>query len=167
VGGGDSRDLCPGCRLGGSTYLVVNALLLWGVGRWRPSLVFDTREARAALRFGLTASLATFAGSLAGQIERFAIAGLFGPAALGHYGAARNLNRDALRNLMVVSDNVLLPGLAMLQVIGRARACYLHALRYECVVFALCRLVLASRAICPPRLRAGVARHRLVQVSRP
>ena len=119
------------------TYLVVNALLLWGVGRWRPSLVFDTREARAALQFGLTASLATFAGSLAGQIERFAIAGLFGPAALGHYGAARNLNRDALRNLMVVSDNVLLPGLAMLQADpGRARAYYLHALRYECVVFA-------------------------------
>ncbi len=119
------------------TYLVVNTLLLWGVGRWRPSLTFDRGEARAALRFGLTASAATLAGGLAGHIERFLIAGLFGPAALGHYGAARNLNRDALRNLMTVTDNVLLPGLATLQADpARARTYYLHALRYECLVFA-------------------------------
>lgn len=118
-------------------YLLVNTCVLWMAGRWRPSLAFDAGEAIAAMGFGVTASLASFAGNLAQQVERFLLSALFGPAALGLYGAARNLNRDALRNLMRVTDEVLLPGLAAMQPDAeRAAAYYLEALRYEFLVFA-------------------------------
>jgi len=120
-----------------AAHVVVSSAAVWVAGRWRPLLRFSASEARQALRFGVTATAASFVNSLAGQFERFLLSSLFGPAALGFYGAARNVNRDALRNLMRVSDEILLPGLASLG--GqkhRARGYYLQALRFEFLTFA-------------------------------
>jgi O-antigen/teichoic acid export membrane protein len=122
---------------GVAAYLVVNTVALWVAGRWRPSFVFRREDAMSAVRFGVTASLGSFVFSLSVQLERFLVSGFFGQAALGLFGAARNLNRDPLRQLMRISDEVLLPGLAALQEDhARARAYYLKALRYEFLVFA-------------------------------
>jgi O-antigen/teichoic acid export membrane protein len=131
-----------GARLGAvgaaaAGYVVVSTVALWVVGRWRPSRSFVPREALAAVRFGVTASAASFANNLAGQLERFFISSVLGPAALGLYGAARNVNRDSLRNLMQITDEVLLPGLASLQSdVARARRYYLNAVRFEFLAFA-------------------------------
>ncbi len=131
-----------GARLGAigaaaAAYVVTSAVALWLAGRWRPSLRFAPGEALAAIRFGVTASAASFANNLAGQLERFFISSVLGPAALGLYGAARSINRDTLRNLMQVTDEVLLPGLASLQSdVPRARRYYLKALRFEFLAFA-------------------------------
>jgi O-antigen/teichoic acid export membrane protein len=131
-----------GARLGAvgaaaAAYVITSTIALWLAGDWRPSLTFAGGEALAAMRFGVTASLASFANNLAGQLERFFLSFVFGPAALGLYGAARNLNRDALRNLMQITDEVLLPGLASLQADrARARQYYLQALRLEFLAFA-------------------------------
>ena len=120
-----------------AAYLAVNTVALWVAGRWRPSMTFRREDAVGAVRFGVTAFLGSFTFSLSVQLERFLVSAFFGQAALGYFGAARNLNRDPLRQLMRISDEVLLPGLASLQDDrARARAYYLKALRYEFLVFA-------------------------------
>lgn len=148
MGGGAAAALAgtgaalAGARLGAlgaaaAAYLVVFTSALWVAGRWRPSLTFRRDDAVSAIRFGVTASAASFGFNLSLQLERFLISSLFGQAALGLYGAARNINRDTLRNLMRISDEVLLPGLASLQSEAeRARAYYLKALRFEFLLFA-------------------------------
>lgn len=141
-----------GARLGAvgaavAAHVVTSTAALWVAGRWRPSLAFDAGEAAGAVRFGVTASLAAFANRLAGQLETFFISGALGPGALGLYGAARSLNRDALRNLMGITDEVLLPGLASLQSDRRrARQYYLEALRLEFLVFAPAAVLVAVLA---------------------
>ncbi|NJD19422.1 MAG: hypothetical protein FIA95_09105 [Gemmatimonadetes bacterium] len=131
-----------GARLGAAAagvaaYLAVSTGVLWVAGHWRPSLTFRREDAVSAVRFGTTASVASFAFNLSLQLERFLVSALFGQAALGLYGAARNMNRDPLRNLMRMSDEILMPGLSALQSdLVRARAYYLKAMRYEFLVFA-------------------------------
>ncbi len=125
-------------------YLAVSTTLLWIAGRWRPTLTFVPAEAMSAVRFGVTASLASFAFNFSMQLERFLFSALFGQAALGLYGAARNVNRDTLRNLMKISDEVLLPGLSALQAdLAKARDYYLRAMRYEFLAFAPAALFIA------------------------
>jgi PST family polysaccharide transporter len=122
---------------GVAAYMVVYTGALWVAGRWRPSLTFRREDAESAVHFGLTAFLGSFAFSLSVQLERFLVSAFFGQASLGLFGAARSLNRDPLRQLMRISDEVLMPGLASLQEDrARARAYYLKALRYEFLVFA-------------------------------
>ena len=138
-----------GARLGAlgaaaAAYLAVSTSALWVAGRWRPSLTFRREDAVSAIRFGVTASAASFGFNLSLQLERFLISSLFGQAALGLYGAARNINRDTLRNLMRISDEVLLPGLASLQSEpARARDYYLKALRFEFLLFAPAAMFMA------------------------
>ncbi len=128
-----------GVVIGGgvAAYMIVYTGALWFAGRWRPSLTFRRADAASAVRFGVTAFLGSWVFSLSVQLERFLVSAFFGQAALGLFGAARNLNRDPLRQLMRISDEVLMPGLAALQEDrARARAYYLKALRYEFLVFA-------------------------------
>ncbi len=138
-----------GARLGAvgaavAAYLAVSTTLLWIAGRWRPTLAFVPSEALSAVRFGVTASMASFAFNFSLQLERFLFSALFGQAALGLYGAARNVNRDTLRNLMKISDEVLMPGLSALQSdLAGARAYYLKAMRYEFLAFAPIALFIA------------------------
>ncbi len=148
LGGGTAAVLAGiGVALGGSwlgalgaaaaAYMAFSTTALWVAGRWRPSFTFRREDAASAVRFGVTASAASFGFNLSLQLERFLISSLFGQAALGLYGAARNINRDTLRNLMRISDEVLLPGLASLQSEpARAREYYLKANRFEFLLFA-------------------------------
>ena len=65
--------------------------------------------------FFFRGAVADLSAVIFGVLAGFLISSLFGQAALGLYGAARNINRDTLRNLMRISDEVLLPGMASLQ----------------------------------------------------
>jgi PST family polysaccharide transporter len=84
------------------------------------------------LRFSLSVSASKMLDNLSLQSDRFLIGRYLGAASLGLYGLARTLIRVPLRYFLNVTDELLLPGLAVLQADGeRARDYYLTTLRLE------------------------------------
>lgn len=121
---------------GAAAYAVVLSIGLAAGARWRPTWSLGRRDVVPLVRYSVSVSAAQTLDSLALQLERFLIAGLLGPAALGVFALARTLTRGPLRHLMGVFDTVLLSGLAELQADpARARRYYLTAVRLELTLF--------------------------------
>ena len=127
-----SRGLDVALTLGFIVYGSVVTLVLWTGVRWWPAVRPDVRAVWPLLRFSLSVSGSRMLDNLALQSDRFLIGRYLGAASLGLFGLARTLIRVPLRYLLNVSDEVLLPGLAVLQADrARARDYYLMTLRIE------------------------------------
>src|SRR5207302_10283969 len=84
------------------------------------------------LRLSASVSAAKLLDHLSLQSDRLLIGRYLGGASLGLFGLARTLIRVPLRYLLNVTDELLLPGLAVLQTdAARARDYYLTTLRIE------------------------------------
>ncbi len=84
------------------------------------------------LAFSLSVSGARIVENLTLQSDRFLIGRFLGAASLGLFGLARTLVRVPLRFLLNVSEELLLPGLSILQADRpRARQYYLTTIRLE------------------------------------
>lgn len=130
-----SRGLDVALTLGFVVYGTVVTCMLWASARWRPSVAPDLRSVWPLLRFSLSVSGARMLDNLALQSDRFLIGRYLGAASLGLFGLARTLIRVPLRYLLNVSDELLLPGLAVLQTDrARARDYYLMTLRIELAI---------------------------------
>jgi PST family polysaccharide transporter len=121
--------------LGFLTYGIVVTVVLWTGIRWWPSARPDLGLVWPLLRFSLSVSAAKMLDNLSLQSDRFLIGRYLGAASLGLYGLARTLIRVPLRYFLNVTDELLLPGLAVLQADGaRARDYYLTTLRLELAI---------------------------------
>ena len=132
---GLSRGLDVALTLGFVAYGTIVTIVLWMGVRWRPSARPDLRAVWPLLRFSLSVSSAKMLDNLSLQSDRFLIGRYLGAASLGLFGLARTLIRVPLRYLLNVSDELLLPGLAVLQTDRtRARDYYLMTLRIELAI---------------------------------
>ena len=132
---GLSRGLDVALILGFVVYGTVVTVVLWTGVRWWPSAVPDVALIWPLLRFSLSVSAARMLENLSLQSDRFLIGRYLGAASLGIYGLARTLIRVPLRYFLNVTDELLLPGLAVLQ--GdreRARQYYLTTLKLELAI---------------------------------
>jgi lipopolysaccharide exporter len=161
---GLSRGLEVALTLGFIVYGTVVTIVLWTGIRWWPSARPDLGAVWPLLRFSLSVSGARMLDNLSLQSDRFLIGRYLGAASLGLFGLARTLIRVPLRYFLNVSDELLLPGLAVLQTDrGRARDYYLLTLRIElailgpAVIFAGVFATDLSRVLFGPNWdRAGV-----------
>src|SRR5262245_27751904 len=161
---GLSRGLDVALTLGFLVYGTVVTTALWTAVRWWPTARPDFSMVWPLLRFSLSVSAAKMLDNLSLQSDRFLIGRYLGAASLGLYGLARTLIRVPLRYFLNVTDELLLPGLAVLQEDGdRARGYYLTTLRLElailgpAVIFAGGFATDLSRLVVGPSWgRAGV-----------
>jgi len=161
---GLSRGLDVALTLGFLVYGTVVTTALWTAVRWWPTARPDFSMVWPLLRFSLSVSAAKMLDNLSLQSDRFLIGRYLGAASLGLYGLARTLIRVPLRYFLNVTDELLLPGLAVLQEDGdRARGYYLTTLRLElailgpAVIFAGVFATDLSRLLFGPSWdRAGV-----------
>jgi O-antigen/teichoic acid export membrane protein len=133
--GGLSRGLHVALTAGFLVYGVLVTIVLWTGIRWWPSARPDPAMVWPLLRFSLSVSAARMLDNLSLQSDRLLIGRYLGAASLGLYGLARTLIRVPLRYFLNVTDELLLPGLAVLQ--GepeRAREYYLTTLRIELTI---------------------------------
>ena len=132
---GLSRGLDVALILGFLVYGTLVTIVLWTGIRWWPSAAPDVRMVWPLLRFSLSVSAAKMLDNLSLQSDRFLIGRYLGAASLGLYGLARTLIRVPLRYFLNVTDELLLPGLAVLQGDAtRAREYYLTTLRIELAI---------------------------------
>lgn len=132
---GLSRGLDVALTLGFLVYGTVVTVVLWSALRWWPSARPDFGMVWPLLRFSLSVSAAKMLDNMSLQSDRFLIGRYLGAASLGLYGLARTLIRVPLRYFLNVTDELLLPGLAVLQGDGeRARDYYLTTLRLELAI---------------------------------
>jgi PST family polysaccharide transporter len=132
---GLSRGLDVALTLGFLVYGTVVTTVLWTGIRWWPTARPDFGMVWPLLRFSLSVSAAKMLDNLSLQSDRFLIGRYLGAASLGLYGLARTLIRVPLRYFLNVTDELLLPGLAVLQGDGdRARDYYLTTLRLELAI---------------------------------
>jgi lipopolysaccharide exporter len=130
-----SRGLDVALTLGFLVYGTVVTLVLWTAVRWWPTARPDFGMVWPLLRFSLSVSAAKMLDNLSLQSDRFLIGRYLGAASLGVYGLARTLIRVPLRYFLNVTDELLLPGLAVLQAdAARAREYYLTILRLELAI---------------------------------
>lgn len=130
-----SRGLEVALTLGFIVYGTVVTIMLWAGVRWWPSALPDVRAVWPLLRFSVSVSASRMLDNLYLQTDRFLIGRYLGAASLGLFGLARTLIRVPLRYLLNVSDELLLPGLAVLQHDrARARDYYLMTLKIELAI---------------------------------
>jgi len=131
-----SGSLASALAAGVVAFASALAVGVWIAAGWRPTGRIQLGDLPHLLRFSIATSAARMLDSSSAPLERFLIAALLGPAALGTYALARTLMRGPLRQLMTVFDTVLLPGLALAERDGRhAAAYYLAAVRCELALF--------------------------------
>jgi PST family polysaccharide transporter len=132
---GLSRGLDVALTLGFLVYGTVVTIVLWTGIRWWPAARPEFGLVWPLLRFSLSVSAAKMLDNLSLQSDRFLIGRYLGAASLGLYGLARTLIRVPLRYFLNVTDELLLPGLAVLQgEAERARDYYLTTLRIELAI---------------------------------
>src|SRR6476661_4587713 len=130
-----SRGLDVALTVGFLVYGVIVTLVLWTAVRWWPAARPDFGMVWPLLRFSLSVSAAKMLDNLSLQSDRFLIGRYLGAASLGLYGLARTLIRVPLRYFLNVTDELLLPGLAVLQAdAARAREYYITTLRLELAI---------------------------------
>ena len=155
---GFQRGLDTALTLGFLVYGTVVTIALWTGIRWWPSAPPDFSMVWPLLRFSLSVSAAKMLDNLSLQSDRFLIGRYLGAASLGLYGLARTLIRVPLRYFLNVTDELLLPGLAVLQGDGkRARAYYLATLRLELAILGPAVIVAGVFATDFSRLLFGPA----------
>ncbi|MGE5184005.1 MAG: oligosaccharide flippase family protein [Acidobacteriota bacterium] len=81
---------------------------------WRPALVFDRAEAKAAARFGIHLSLADLLYFAYTSADYVVIGSVFGAAALGAYRLAYELVLDVVRLVSMVTAEVAFPAFTRL-----------------------------------------------------
>jgi O-antigen/teichoic acid export membrane protein len=85
---------------------------------WKPTLVFDIRAIKAALRFGGFSTAGQLVNRLASDIDVLLIGRFFDVGSLGIYSLAKELAFGVLRLFTTVTSRVGIPMLAMQQADG-------------------------------------------------
>jgi lipopolysaccharide exporter len=161
-----SRGLDAALTVGFLVYGTVVTAVLWTAVRWWPSSPPDFSLVWPLLRFSLSVSASKMLDNLSLQSDRFLIGRYLGAASLGLYGLARTLIRVPLRYFLNVTDELLLPGLAVLQGDGeRARDYYLTTLRLELTMLGPAVIVAGVFATDFSRLLFGPAWDRAAVVA--
>ena len=161
-----SRGLDVALTVGFLVYGVVVTLVLWTAVRWWPAARPDFGMVWPLLRFSLSVSAAKMLDNLSLQSDRFLIGRYLGAASLGLYGLARTLIRVPLRYFLNVTDELLLPGLAVLQAdAARAREYYMATLRLELAILGPAVIFAGVFALDFSRLLFGPAWDRAAVVA--
>jgi PST family polysaccharide transporter len=153
-----SRGLDVALTVGFLVYGTIVTVVLWTAVRWWPAARPDFGMVWPLLRFSLSVSAAKMLDNLSLQSDRFLIGRYLGAGSLGLYGLARTLIRVPLRYFLNVTDELLLPGLAVLQAdAARAREYYVTTLRLELAILGPAVIVAGVFAIDFSRLLFGPA----------
>jgi PST family polysaccharide transporter len=94
---------------------VVNAIILWSIGHWRPSWSFSLRGTREMLKFGAGVTGFNLFNFVSRNLDNVLIAHAWGSAAVGLYDRAYRLMMFPVQNINGPLSQVMLPILARLR----------------------------------------------------
>lgn len=94
---------------------IMGALLLWIVGRWRPSFVFSVSSFKELFHFGFFILLSNLINTFCNNIQGLLIGRIYNPATMGYYSQARKLEQVSSNSLSQIVDQVAYPVLAEAQ----------------------------------------------------
>jgi PST family polysaccharide transporter len=151
-----SRGLDEALIVAFVAYGTVAPIVVWIGARWRPAAMPAPSTVWPLLKFSLSVSGSRMLDNLSLQSDRFLIGRFLGAASLGIFGLARTLVRVPLRYFLNISEEILLPGLALLQTDrARARSYYLAVVRIELVLLGPAVIFAAVFALDLSRLLFG------------
>ena len=90
-------------------------ILLWGLNRWWPSIVFSRKSFKQLFGFGGFILISNLINTICSNIQGLLIGKFFTPAILGYYSQARKLEDITSTSLSTVIDQVSYPILSMYQ----------------------------------------------------
>ena len=126
------------------SFNLISLILFQIVQKWSPKFVFDFKDCKEMIRFGLHIVGAYFAGYLERNIDFFFIGKLFGSTTLGFYSLAYRIMYFPVRQVSNIFLDVLYPTFSKIQDnIKSIQKGYLDSIKYiSAVTFPLMTLVL-------------------------
>jgi len=97
------------------TSSVVNALSLWVLCSWRPSLTFSVAALRGMFGFGSKLLVSSIIDTFFKHIYLIVIGKVFAPAQLGYFGRARGIQQLPVNNLSIPVKRVTFPVFSTIQ----------------------------------------------------
>ena len=94
---------------------VFNAIILWIIGKWSPTLEFSKESFQQLFGFGGYILISNLLNTLFGNIQGLLIGRFFSPVTLGYYSQARKLEDVSSTSLSTIVDQVTYPVLAEFQ----------------------------------------------------
>ena len=114
---------------------LMKTMLLWGLSKWRPSLVFSKESFKYLYNFGWKLLSANLLGSFFNEIYSFFIGRFIGASQLGLYSKANHLAAQPRQILANVINRVVLP--IMVETQGdtdKVRSVYSRLIQMVCFV---------------------------------
>lgn len=122
------------------TLSVINSVMFWIIGKWRPDFVFSTKSFKELFSFGGFMLLSQILGTLSNEIQGLLVGRRFNAATMGLYTQAYRLEGSAATATSSIIDQVTYPILASYQ---DDRARFLSALkRFIQIPAFVCSLVM-------------------------
>jgi len=111
--------------------LLVRAILLWKLEKWRPYLKLSLKKIKPLIEFGLFKTLQRFIFVIKAKLDYFLIGKFLGAEALGYYMIAFNFTRKPISQISMAILDVTFPALSQLQKEpSRFRSAYLRIIKY-------------------------------------
>lgn len=131
------------------THGLVNALLFWIVGNWRPGWVFSWKSFKELFRFGAFMLLSHLFGALSNEIQGLLVGRKFNAATMGLYTQAYRLEGSAATATSSIIDQVTYPVLASYQ---DDNARFISALRrfIQIPAFVCCLVMMLMIVVAEP-----------------
>lgn len=133
------------------TLSVINAVMFWIVGKWKPNFVFSWKSFKELFSFGGFMLLSQLLGTLSNEIQGLLVGRKFNAATMGLYTQAYRLEGSAATATSSIIDQVTYPILASYQ---DDRSKFLSALKrfiqipaYICSLVMMIMIVIAKPLI--------------------
>lgn len=94
---------------------IMGAVLLWAVGKWRPSFAFSASSFKELFHFGFFILLSNLINTFCNNIQGLLIGRIYNSSTMGYYSQARKLEQVSSNSLSQIVDQVAYPVLAEAQ----------------------------------------------------
>lgn len=114
---------------------IIRIPIIWGMEKWRPSLVFKKQAAKDLFVFGSYDVLARLVGYFNQHINVFIVSSLFAPAIVGYFVFANSLTVRILAPINDVFKKVFFPFFSNIQEdTERIKRYYLEQIKYSSLI---------------------------------